>query len=55
MTKEHRFEIVWDAIEATPSEAASMKARAEVMTAIRKIIDSWNATQTASAKRLGIT
>ena len=55
MTKEHRFESVWDAIEATPAEAASMKARAEVMMAIRKMIDSWKATQTVAAKRLGIT
>jgi predicted XRE-type DNA-binding protein len=32
-----------------------MKARAEVMMAIRKMIDSWKATQTVAAKRLGIT
>ena len=55
MTKEHRFESVWDAIEPTPAEAASMKARSEVMMAIRGIIDGWKATQIEAAKRLGMT
>ena len=34
--KEKRFESVWDAIEPSPAEAAGMKARAELMLAIRK-------------------
>ena len=54
MTKEHRFESVWDAIEPTPAEAASMKARSEVMMAIRKIVDGWKRTHAQAAKRLGI-
>jgi predicted XRE-type DNA-binding protein len=55
MTKEQRFASVWDAIEATPAEAASMKARSDVMMAVRKIVDGWKGTQTEAAKRLGIS
>jgi predicted XRE-type DNA-binding protein len=55
MTKEPRFASVWDAIETSPTEAASMKARADLMTAIRKIVDDWKETQTHSARKLGIT
>lgn len=55
MKKEHQFASVWDAIEASPAEAASMKARSEVMMAVRKIVDRWELTQAAAAKRLGIT
>ena len=53
--KEKRFSSVWDAIEASPSEAASMKARSELMMAIRKIVDGWTLTQVQASKRLGIT
>jgi predicted XRE-type DNA-binding protein len=53
--KEKRFDSVWDAIEASPSEAASMKARAELMMAIRKIVDGWRITQAEAARRLGVT
>lgn len=55
MSKERRFASVWDAIEPSPAEAASMKARSEVMLAVRKIVDHWELTQAAAAKRLGIT
>lgn len=53
--KEQRFKSVWDAIEDSPAEAASMKARSEVMIAIREVIDNWKVTQAEAAKRLGIT
>ena len=53
--KEKRFASVWDAIEGSPAEAASMKARAELMLAIRKIVDAWHITQAQAASRLGIT
>jgi predicted XRE-type DNA-binding protein len=55
MSKERRFSSVWDAIEPSPAEAASMKARSDVMMAVRKIVDRWELTQAAAAKRLGIT
>jgi len=55
MTKEQRFASVWDAIETSPAEAANMKARSELMVAIRKIVDDWKETQARSAKKLGLT
>jgi predicted XRE-type DNA-binding protein len=54
MTRQ-RFESVWDAIEASPAAAANMKARAELTSALREIIESWEVNQTAAAKRLGLT
>jgi predicted XRE-type DNA-binding protein len=53
--KVQTFKSVWDAIEDSPAEAASMKARSEVMIAIREVIDNWKVTQAEAAKRLGIT
>lgn len=53
--KKQRFANVWDAIEPTSSEAASMKARAEMMIAIRETVAAWGVTQAAAAKRLGLT
>ena len=53
--KERRFRTVWDAIETSPEEAANMKARSDVLIAIRQTIDDWNVTQSAAARRLGIT
>lgn len=49
------FDSVWDAIEPSKSEAANMKARADLMIAIHKTVLGWNITQAASAKRLGLT
>jgi len=53
--KEQRFKSVWDAIESSPTEAANMKARSDVLIAIRKVVDGWNVTQAEAAKRLGIS
>jgi predicted XRE-type DNA-binding protein len=53
--KEQRFASVWDAIEPKSSEAASMKARAEMMIAIRETVAGWGVTQAAAAKKLGLT
>jgi predicted XRE-type DNA-binding protein len=53
--KELRFTSVWDAIEKSPADAANMKARSDVMIAIRDVVDKWDVTQTQAAKRLGIT
>jgi predicted XRE-type DNA-binding protein len=52
--KEQRFKSVWDAIERSPEEAANMKARSDVLTAIRKVVDGWDVTQAEAARRLGI-
>ena len=53
--KKQKFANVWDAIEPTSSEAASMKARAEMMIAIRETVAAWGVTQAAAAKKLGLT
>jgi predicted XRE-type DNA-binding protein len=49
------FASVWDAIEDSQSEAASMKARAQLMRALQKMVTGWNLSQKASADRLGLT
>jgi predicted XRE-type DNA-binding protein len=49
------FDDVFDAIADTPAEAANMKARADLLSAIRAQVQSWNLTQGAAAARLGIT
>jgi predicted XRE-type DNA-binding protein len=49
------FASVWDAIEDTAAEAANMRARSELMIAIRGKIESWKLSQTEAAKRLGLT
>jgi predicted XRE-type DNA-binding protein len=53
--KRKRFSNVWDAIEPTAAAAASMKARARMMMAIRETVEAWGGTQAAAAKRLGLT
>jgi len=53
--KQIAYHIIWDAIESSPREAASLKARGEVMIAIQQVIATWRGTQSEAAKRLGIT
>jgi predicted XRE-type DNA-binding protein len=53
--KQQRFASVWDAIEPSAAAAASMKARAELMIAIRDAVAAWGMTQAVAAKRLGLT
>jgi predicted XRE-type DNA-binding protein len=53
--KEQKFKSVWDAIEDSPADAANLKARSDVMIAIREVVENWKVTQAESAKRLGIT
>lgn len=52
---ENRFASVWDAIEDTPQESASMKARAELMRGIQSWIKREELTQKAAAAMLGVT
>ena len=49
--KRQRFRSVWDAIESSPAQAANMKARSEMMLAIRDTVASWETTQAAAAER----
>ena len=53
--KTRRFASVWDAIEPSRAAAANMKARAEMINAIRESVAAWDVTQAAAAKRLGLT
>jgi predicted XRE-type DNA-binding protein len=55
MIKERRFDSVWDAIESTPAAATNMKARADLLIALRDTVDGWKVSQAAAAKRLEIT
>jgi len=53
--KQRKYNSVWDAIEPSRAAAANMKARSELMNAIREAVEAWELTQTAAAKRLGVT
>ncbi|MGH9467535.1 MAG: helix-turn-helix domain-containing protein [Terriglobales bacterium] len=45
---------VWDALEETPAEAASLRARSELMLEIEKIIRARGWTQAEAARRCGV-
>ena len=49
------FDSVFDALADTPAEAANMKARSEMLSALKARIRSWEVSQEAAAARLGIT
>jgi predicted XRE-type DNA-binding protein len=55
MTKTRTFASVWDALEDSPEDAATMTMRSDVMIAITAKVRSWNTTQARAARRLGIT
>jgi predicted XRE-type DNA-binding protein len=46
---------VWDAIADTPEQAASLRARAELMQKIAAIVSESGWTQTEAAQRCGVT
>ncbi len=54
MSKKH-FSSVWDAIEDTPQEAASMRLRAELMIALQEHIKNSGMTQSQAANQVGVT
>jgi len=49
------FDNVFDALMDTPEEAANMTLRSDLMRAIRKEVQGWGGSQTASAARLGVS
>lgn len=53
--KAQTFDDVFDAITDSPAEAANMKARADLLSAIKQRVSSWQLAQGAAAARLGIT
>ena len=50
-----RFTSVWDAIEAPPQQAASMKARSALMRALQSWIEAEAISQTTAARLFGVT
>ncbi len=55
MTDKQRFASVWDAIEDTPQEAASMKARSALMMELSTVIQSSGMTQSDAAALFRVT
>ena len=49
------FDDVFDALADTPAQAANLKARAELISALCARIGSWQLSQEVAAARLGIT
>ena len=55
MTDKQRFSNVWDAIEDTPQQAASMRARSELMMNLTEVIRERGMTQGEAAALFGVT
>lgn len=55
MSQEQRFSSVWDAIENTPQQAASMRARSALMMKLEDIIKQRGMTQAEAATLFGVT
>ena len=51
----NRHASVWEAIEDTPGEAAHMKARSSLMTAVIAHIEKNGLTQAQAARQFGVT
>ncbi len=49
------YDDVFDAICDTPAEAANMKARSDLLSALQAHVRTWGVTQAEAARRLGIT
>lgn len=54
-TKSQTFTDVWEALEDTPEEAASMRLRAQLMIEVQRFVAGAGLSQTAAARRLGLT
>jgi len=53
--KNQQLNSVWDAIESTPINAASMQARSKLMMEISSVIEKNEMTQTEAAQLFGVT
>ena len=53
--KRRKFASVWDALEGDATDAANMRARSELMIALRNKAEGWHLNQTEAASRLGLT
>jgi predicted XRE-type DNA-binding protein len=55
MKKGRTFASVWDALEDSPTEAANVRMRSDLMTAVRQAVAAWGVSQAEAAKRLQVT
>ena len=55
MSKGRKFSSVWDAIESTPQQAASMRARSELMMALQEWVKATGEAQAVVARVFGVT
>ena len=55
MTDKQRFSSIWDAIEDTPQQAASMRARSELMMNLTEVIRERGIIQGDAAALFGVT
>ena len=49
------FASVWDAVEDTPTAAANLKLRGELLAAIQERVAAWKTPAAEAARRLGLT
>jgi len=52
---ENKFDSIWDAIEDTPQQAASMRARSNLMMALQQWMNTEGLTQATAAGLFGVT
>ena len=55
MTDKQRFPSIWDAIEDTPQQAASLRARSALMMSLAEAINGRGMTQGDAAALFGVT
>lgn len=55
MIEKKHFASVWDAVEDTPQEAASMRARLDLMMKLAEVIRQQGMTQAQAATLFGVT
>jgi predicted XRE-type DNA-binding protein len=55
MSKPETYDSVWDALADTPAQAANLRARAELMQQIARIVKESGWTQVEAAARCGVT
>jgi predicted XRE-type DNA-binding protein len=49
------FADVWDALGDTPEQAANLRARSDLVSALREMVQRAGWTQTEAARRCGVT
>lgn len=49
------FGSVWEALEDSPADAATMRLRCELMNAVRQVVAEWGVSGEEAARRLHVT